>query len=194
MRPVGLPWASWVWNTRRGRRAAGGGGKPIWDSPAPLPPRGPGSPTPSPLRPGSASSFSTRGGAFFRRPSPSGMSSQKWGLGQETCRKGTGLHALCNSFGCHRHHHMVPTPTNTALLCRAVILNQGPGAGWGSEPPLSLSPALTTLMAPRHRVPGYLQNIAPSPPARVKWCICTVQTFLVLGHRAAAPSILRNQL
>lgn len=91
MRPVGLPWASWVWNTRRGRRAAGGGGKPIWDSPAPLPPRGPGSPTPSPLRLGSASSFSTRGGAFFLRPSPSGMSSQKWGVGQETCRTGIGF-------------------------------------------------------------------------------------------------------
>ena len=94
MRPVGLPWASWVWNTRRGRRVGGGGGKPIWGPPAPPPPRGPGSPTPSPPRPGSASSFSTRGGAFFRRPSPSGMSSEKRGHTQEICRTGKGGQGL----------------------------------------------------------------------------------------------------
>ena len=75
MRPVGLPWASWVWNMRRGRMA--GGGRPSEVAPSPNPTTPPSRPSiPDTLRParmGSASSFSTNGDAFFLLPRPRGI-------------------------------------------------------------------------------------------------------------------------
>ncbi|KAG9329360.1 hypothetical protein JZ751_005517 [Albula glossodonta] len=105
MRPVGLPCASWVWKTRRGRRPAGGGGNPC-TGPAPPSPAPPSNPAAvNPARTGSASSFSTSG-AFFLRLRPRGMVGALWSQRERSVRQydppsvryGVSVSALCVSM------------------------------------------------------------------------------------------------